>query len=249
MSQMPEPRIAKIEEIDEVREMTKSLDDLENILQRQSPQNISVPTDSESFAAFMDQKKNPDKIIALNDIEKDARGLTNTQPTKKPTLIDAIRDANNQISKMSSNPSSIEIVEQTKKAIKSIEIAKDQLSTKNLELKPSIKNLLRTKLTVINEGLQVALAKAGVEVKMQDTFVGIEGPLNRFLGMLTGGQEKLHKISAHVQGLAEEGNTLKPEDMLAIQIKVHKVQHEIELFSSILNKSLESVKTIMNVQV
>jgi len=45
------------------------------------------------------------------------------------------------------------------------------------------------------------------------------------------------------------GNQLSPATMLLIQIKVGYIQQEIELFTSMLNKALESTKTIMNVQV
>ena len=42
---------------------------------------------------------------------------------------------------------------------------------------------------------------------------------------------------------------ITPANMLAIQMKMGYVQQQIELFTSLLNKALESTKTIMNVQV
>jgi hypothetical protein len=42
---------------------------------------------------------------------------------------------------------------------------------------------------------------------------------------------------------------ITPANMLRIQMKVSYMQQEIEFFTAVLNKALESTKTIMNVQV
>jgi hypothetical protein len=49
--------------------------------------------------------------------------------------------------------------------------------------------------------------------------------------------------------MSDNGKQFTAADMLAMQIKVGYVQQEIEFFTSLLNKALESTKTIMNVQV
>jgi hypothetical protein len=49
--------------------------------------------------------------------------------------------------------------------------------------------------------------------------------------------------------MALQKDQISPASMLAIQIKVGFISQELDFFTGILNKALESTKTIMNVQV
>jgi hypothetical protein len=78
---------------------------------------------------------------------------------------------------------------------------------------------------------------------------GLIAPIDRFIGFLTHGQYQLQKLASDVQMMHLNKEEISPASMLAIQIKVGYVQQEIEFFANMLNKALESTKTIMNVQI
>jgi len=46
-----------------------------------------------------------------------------------------------------------------------------------------------------------------------------------------------------------EPDKLTAGRLLAVQVKLSFVQQELEFFTNVLNKALESTKTIMNIQV
>jgi hypothetical protein len=73
--------------------------------------------------------------------------------------------------------------------------------------------------------------------------------MERFLGLLTHSQAQLGNLAGDIKGITTMDKELSPATMLLLQVKVGYIQQEIELFTSMLNKALESTKTIMNVQV
>jgi len=74
-------------------------------------------------------------------------------------------------------------------------------------------------------------------------------PLMRFLRFLTDGQHRLDSLISGISDVEATGKKLSPENLLGIQIRLGFIQNEIEFFTSVLNKSLESIKTTMNVQI
>jgi hypothetical protein len=97
--------------------------------------------------------------------------------------------------------------------------------------------------------LRIALTKAGVEYTPAEKVSPTENPIVKFVGYLTHAQYQLQHLGDTIEQLQLTQKELTPANMLAIQIKVGYVQQEIEFFTSLLNKALESTKTIMNVQV
>ena len=69
------------------------------------------------------------------------------------------------------------------------------------------------------------------------------------MSFLTNSQQQLENLNGTIAHLNIAGPNLSPANMLAIQLKMNAVTQQIELFTSLLNKALESAKTIMNVQV
>jgi hypothetical protein len=126
---------------------------------------------------------------------------------------------------------------------------KSKLATADLEIKGPVQNLLKRKLTHIDENLKIALDRAGIEAKdvKPTNLDGMTNPIERFLGMLTEGQSHLDGLTNQIASL--NSDEIRPADLLAVQVKVNYVQQELEFFTNLLNKSLESTKTLMNVQV
>lgn len=151
----------------------------------------------------------------------------------------------------SSKAGSIDDIKKQSQGITSqIEEAKSHLSSSNGEIKSSYQKLLRNHLSHADDNLKIASSKVGLEYN--PTIPAAEGAkpnhAQRFIQMLTNSEIQLEKITQELTAAASS-DTINPTQLLAIQQKMHSVQQEIELFTSLLNKALESTKTLMNVQV
>lgn len=173
---------------------------------------------------------------------------------KPVSLMDTVRDMNYS-SKNNGTITYDTLVAQTQEAVSQIQEIKKVLGTPEIQVKSSAHQLLNNKLTHIDESLKIALSKAGVEyenaeMKMDAAPPSRVNPISRFLGFLTDGQNQLERLGGELQNMSVQGKKdMSPVDMLAVQVKVSQIQQELELFTSLLSKALESVKTIMNIQV
>lgn len=141
------------------------------------------------------------------------------------------------------------LIKQSQEAIAKIEEVKTKLAQPGVELQPSVQHLLKNKLNHIDESLKIALNRTGSEYIAPSAPALSKNPIERFLGFLTHGQYQLQKIAEEVNYMHLNKQEISPANMLAIQLKVGYVTQEIEFFTAVLNKALESTKTIMNVQV
>lgn len=123
----------------------------------------------------------------------------------------------------------------------------DQLQTKNLQLRTQENNLLRSKLTKANEEIRSAAKVAGVpegkEVPMK------RNPIERFLALLSDGQNKLNEAQSNLSKLGSDGKDIDFTDLMRIQIQLSKAQREVEFASIMLSKFLSSVQMLFNVQI
>ncbi|WP_068467263.1 hypothetical protein [Candidatus Protochlamydia phocaeensis] len=176
------------------------------------------------------------------------------QKEKTPaSLMEEVKKLNSQVSKVS-RLSPEELKTQAQAVIAQIDSVKTQLgNVQSGDIKTSYQTLLRNRLTHIDDNLKIALSKAGVEYTppspSQVAGINSQNPVERFIGYLTHSQYQLEHLSDMVDNLNLNKFQMTPASMLALQIKVGYVQQQIELFTSLLNKALESTKTIMNVQV
>lgn len=196
-----------------------------------------IPPNKEGFDKLMGQELNP----ALSGLPDPKAG--------RVSLMDEIRSLQKKVGSLST-ASPDTIVKHSEKLITQIEEVKDKLKQPNVELKDSVQSLLKNKLSHIDESLKVALNRVGQEYTPPPGGAAApENPIERFLGFLTHSQFQLQQVSQEVNQMHLNKTEISPANMLAIQIKVGYVQQEIEFFTAVLNKALESTKTIMNVQV
>ena len=141
------------------------------------------------------------------------------------------------------------LIKQSQDTIAQIEEVKAKLAQPGVELPSSVQHLLKNKLNHIDENLKIALNRTGSEYIAPSEPALSKNPIERFLGFLTHGQYQLQKIAEEVNYMHLNKTEISPANMLAIQLKVGYVTQEIEFFTAVLNKALESTKTIMNVQV
>jgi len=227
-----------------------SLDKITNI-DKISKSLKTLHTDQVGKIAPQAVEPNKERFKALMQEETltTAKAETGVQGADKPTLMEEARKTGGKVDP--TRATGEDIVAQTQTVIKRIDTIKEKLETPDLQLKPSVRTMMRKKLHHIDENIKTALSKAGEQdlaVAKAPTTDPALSPVHRFLGMLAHGQDQLDHLSTTVETIATRKD-LSPAAMLAIQIKVNRVQQEIELFTSLLNKALESTKTIMNVQV
>jgi hypothetical protein len=205
-----------------------------------SAQKSGTATDQEN------KKRRQSQSEEIEGIGQTNKGSSSSSPQ---SLMDEVKKLNSQVAG-TGRLTPEDLKNQAQGLIAQLENVKSQLSTQT-DIKPSYQNVLRNRLTHIDDTLKIALSKAGVEYKApQKTAVtGTVNPIERFIGYLRNSQYQLEHLSQTIDQLNLTKAELTPANMLAIQIKVGYIQQQIELFTSLLNKALESTKTIMNVQV
>lgn len=230
---MNEDKIEKIASVVEGDSTIEGKPELEHPTERVSP-------NKERFDTLMSQQQAPE-----------AAPKAQPMTSSRNTLMDTVRDLNYTDNKRGPATSAT-LVSQTQEAVTQIQQIKKILESPNVNVKRSAQQLLSNKLSHIDESLRIALSKAGVEydLAVEATPAGSRAkPIERFLRLLTDGQWQLEKLGGELSTMGAANKELSPVNMLAIQVKVGQIQQELELFSSLLNKALESIKTIMNTQV
>ncbi len=139
---------------------------------------------------------------------------------------------------------------QAKEAIAGLENVKTQITQSEGKIKPSYQTLLRNRLAHIDENLKIALNKVGLEYtpRAPTSARTNSNVIDKFVGYLSNSQHQLDNLNS-VFDQFQASNSFTPANMLAVQIKMNYVQQQIELITNMLNKILESTKTIMNMQV
>lgn len=213
-----------------------------------------VKTEKTTFDALMAQQKTGEtgKVANLEKPALDPEKIAMSDPNKvqnNPALTKTINPAD--------IPSTADLVTQTQEAKDRIKLAKATLESPDARLKPGYETQLKNRLVHIDDKLRIALSKAGTEYNVEAPKTGTEvahtesmlTPVQNFLGYLTHAQDQLDGLGNYLEGLQGKGKELSIANMLAIQIKVTHIQQELEFFTNLLNKALESQKTLMNVQV
>lgn len=206
-----------------------------------STQKSGTATDQEQKRRQQQQTEEVDGVSATR-----SKGSSSSKVT---SLMDEVSKLNKNVSNISNTGSPEAIKAQAKDVIAQIDNVKAQLSQSKTEIKPAYQTLLRNRLTHIDDSLKIALNKAGVEYTPPPAASGGNtNAIHKFLGFLTNSQHQLENLNVAIDQFNVTGQ-ITPANMLAIQMKMGYVQQQIELFTSLLNKALESTKTIMNVQV
>ncbi len=219
------------------------IDRIKKISQKLKQEGAVNEPNKDYFESLMKQRR-----VKVEDNAAVAAEQKEAAKRTESTLFDEVRELNKRPEHITRS-SSGELASQTDDAIAQIDILKNKLETPNLEIKGSVQTILRNKLNHIDENLKVALDKAGLDYVPPEKPNSLAKPIERFLGLLTHAQSQLETLGEDVRTMAMKDKQLSPASMLLIQLKVSYIQQEMELFTSMLNKALESTKTIMNVQV
>jgi hypothetical protein len=166
--------------------------------------------------------------------------------TGKPIQVSPFELAQGQV--LAAGPTFNTIQAQAKAAQSSLGDVATQLNTPNLKLRQSSKYILKNKLASANGLIRSASAKLGAPEQAQSESPAGAGPLQRFLSLVTDGQNQLQAAQDQLAMLQEKGTELTPGDMLLVQIKLNKAQQEIEYSSLLLSKAVDDMKMMMNIQ-
>ncbi|MEI8365762.1 MAG: hypothetical protein WCF65_05020 [Parachlamydiaceae bacterium] len=226
----------KIEKIEKVGQLDRKSSVGEDV-------NIErMPPNKEHFDALINN-------VNQQSQQKAAVVEANTTVTKT-SIMDEVRLLNQRVDRFGKvNPK--DLVAQANDAVNKIKIIKEKLAgAVDLNLKPETQTLLQNKLLHIDENLRVVMSKAGVEYAPSDHLQNKSvNPIERFLGFLTKSQAGLASLSGEVESMQQNHKEITPANMLRVQLKMGFITNEIEFFTAVLNKALDSTKTIMNVQV
>lgn len=227
-----------MDKIEKISKITKKASASEGITGVDEPQERMAPN-KERFDSLMNAQKT-DKVAETQKIED----------SSKSSLMDELRNLNQQVNRVS-KVSPKELVAQAENAVSKINEVKDKLANPNLNLTNGDQTLIQNKLSHIDENLRVALSKAGLEYSpaIDNLENKPANPIERFLGFLTNGQAQLASLSHEIERMHLNSKEISPVNMLRIQMKVGYITQEVEFFSAVLNKALDSIKTTMNVQV
>ena len=77
----------------------------------------------------------------------------------------------------------------------------------------------------------------------------LSSPAHKFLSYLTNSQYQLEHLNDQIDYINSTGKDITLGNMLALQMKMGIVTNQVEFFTGLLSKALESTKTIMNIQV
>ena len=125
---------------------------------------------------------------------------------------------------------------------------KDKLQTPNLNLKNSHQKLLNTKLTEANDHLQKATEYLGTNEITPTPIPEDAGPVTKFLGYLTDGQNRLNQAKEQLKQISAKKGQLQPAEMMLIQINLSQAQQEIEFSSVLLSKVTDALKQTLSIQ-
>lgn len=203
---------------------------------------IAKVPNKDHFDSLM-AKEAPAKPVAPPTPPPPVEAVSKSSPMEELRKLSAKVDA---ISKASP----AEISAQAQQLIAEIDVINKKFAPHaQTTIAPSYNALLKNRLSHIDDTLKIALSKAGLEYTPPVQAAGVTNPIEKFLGYLTHGQHQLEHLGQAIAQVQSKGMEVTPADMLAIQVKVNQIQQELEFFTNILNKALESTKTLMNVQV
>lgn len=225
------------DQIEKIERLEKLVKDVER-LDSESISRVE-PSDPHHFDRLMadagNQRQHQVALIERQEEIKKISPMEAAIPTNRP--------AHNRV------PTTQEILVQANDAVQRMESVKRKLATPGLEIPSAEVHNLKNKLSHIQDSIKVALGKVGLDYAPPDTPKGLISPLQQFIGYMTHGQAQLEGLNVEINAMHEAKTSIDPGKMLALQAKIGFINHELEFFASALNKSLESFKTIMNVQV
>lgn len=208
---------------------------IESVSKKESGEELQrIAPDKEQFDAMIQQENQMPNKVAQE------------QQAAKPSLVQEVgqNDPNSKVSEK-------KVLDKLRTTTEQIEKAKDTINAagENAKIKKSFVRPLRNHLTHVDDQIKIAQSTAGLEGQEFKEKSSTTNPLAKFFGTLDHQQQELDGIGSYIEKLSNEGEGLTADKLLLIQVKVGQVQSHLEFFLNMLNKAIESTKTVMNIQV
>ena len=124
----------------------------------------------------------------------------------------------------------------------------DYLHSKQATLPPSQQSLLRNQLGEASGHLRSVAAKTGVPVPDLEINPNRQNPVERFLSMVTGGQQLLNGSMAKISQMQLNPGQYSAPDFLSIQAQMMRAQQCLDYSSVLLGKAVASLKELYGTQ-
>lgn len=225
-----------IDQIAKIAKISKTLDQTEAVGREQLSKEMP---DSEHFAQLMAQKS-----------QETQRTKVETDPSvKRPSPIETAQETQRTV--IHHREDAFQgLITEARDNIHKLGVLQDRLNTANVELSRPLRSSMQRSLIHVDENLKIALSRVGVDyTPPADQAPGLIAPVQKFLGYLGNSQTQLENLSNQLSVIHTNGTTITPALMLGLQLKMGVITQQVEFFASLLNKALESTKTVMNVQV
>lgn len=215
---------------------------------------MTIPTDNSPF------DKSPDRIAPAKAIETTLPEKTPgssfqsyMQSSPTPPGAASTTGAPSPLSlpqqgvMQSGTPTFNSLLAQAQTTRDSLGTVEQQLNTPNLKFKRSQSHLIRNKLTDANSYLRAAAEKSGADPAEARPSAGMS-MLGKLLAYVGTGQDQLTTIQQQLHKLSNSGAAINGPDMLVLQIKLSQAQQEVEYSATLVNKMVDSLKTLFSVQ-
>lgn len=124
-----------------------------------------------------------------------------------------------------------------------------------MEIGTATQKKLELRMSQLQDQLQSLGVLAGTPssaepVTSNESGQSLTKPFSTFFGFITNGEKQLYGLERELSAFGKDnGSHFTPADMLRVQLKLSHVSQQLELFTSMLNKGLESSKTVLNTQI
>lgn len=219
------------------------------LAQEQQIQGIEPNESSLKFAHLMEQNRH---LLAQNSPLVAAR----------PTPIEQASRLGGTLSIEEAKNLSVNLTELRNRQQARMQGIMDRLANGS-ELRPSVRQLLDSKINTLNNQFNTISTELKLppldEVSYNDnnflTSLKIgDGelikPVEKFFNFIVRGEKQLYTLESEIDAAFAGGDSIpNPGVMLKLQLKMTHVSQQLELFTSMLNKGLESSKTVFNTQI
>lgn len=191
--------------------------------------------------------------------QKIAQNIPSSQVGGKPSPMSVAQSA--QPSMQSGQVSADNLVTNMQQLLNKMGGLKSGLQTPNLQLNARTRRLLEAKLNRTKDNIQFVHSKVNVgdedaeQRSAKQQVVPKAGDdensaaIGRFLGYLTDGQSQLESAMQSVSSLKNNKDPgLMLQNIFSMQVKMYRAQVEIEFSTAVLQKAVDDLKTLMNVQ-
>ncbi|MEC8306541.1 MAG: hypothetical protein VXZ72_01625 [Chlamydiota bacterium] len=206
----------------------------------------SIQSIKRHVSQTVDNKKEPTTNFQdhMQRNPADSQNISSNQTQQSPALPSS-HISNGQVSMQ-------EVIHQVHAASGALEELKGTLNHRGNRIKTSENKLIKKKVELAHQKIRETMNQLGLTHQGAIIHQGIPngrgGPAARFLDFLNDGQRNLANIKRSLNSM-EPGQSLRPADLLRIQIKMSQAQQAMEYSSLLLSKAVDGIKQLMNIQI